>query len=366
MPEETTMIALTGGPCGGKTTGLCYLQEKLSDYGFHVLIVPESATLLMNMGITPKGNVFPLEDFQRSVMNIALFLEEDLRNEVNNSNAQKNVILCDRGIMDIKAYCPDHLFERLMEERGLSREEIFGRYKAIFHLKSAALGAEKYYTYENNQHRFETLAEAKLADERTLQTWLGHPKLRIFDNSTGFEGKMKRLLQACCRELSIPAPLEIERKFLVNYVDLKALSVPHQEIDIEQIYLNPQSPDEEVRIRKRGHQGGFTYYHTTKKMVREGVRIEEEYAISKEAYMQSRQHQLPGTVVLKKKRSCFVYQNQYFELDVLQDPHKGLTLLEIELTDERDDVTIPNFISVEKEVTGDKSFSNHSLAHVVV
>ena len=43
-------ICITGGPCGGKTTGLAYLAEKLREEGYNVLLVPEAATLIANGG----------------------------------------------------------------------------------------------------------------------------------------------------------------------------------------------------------------------------------------------------------------------------------------------------------------------------
>lgn len=43
-------FCITGGPCGGKTTGLSYLSEKLREEGYEVLIVPEAATMIASGG----------------------------------------------------------------------------------------------------------------------------------------------------------------------------------------------------------------------------------------------------------------------------------------------------------------------------
>ena len=43
-------VALTGGPCAGKTTALATLTDKLGTLGYKVLIVPEAATLMMKGG----------------------------------------------------------------------------------------------------------------------------------------------------------------------------------------------------------------------------------------------------------------------------------------------------------------------------
>ena len=43
------MIALTGGPCGGKSTCLNQLVKRLQEHQFNVLIAPEMPTLLKQM-----------------------------------------------------------------------------------------------------------------------------------------------------------------------------------------------------------------------------------------------------------------------------------------------------------------------------
>lgn len=37
-------IVLTGGPCGGKSTGLSKIEQELTEKGYKVFIVPETAT----------------------------------------------------------------------------------------------------------------------------------------------------------------------------------------------------------------------------------------------------------------------------------------------------------------------------------
>lgn len=54
------------------------------------------------------------------------------------------------------------------------------RYIAIFHLVTAAEGAEKFYTLENNGIRIESIEEAREVDRRTCRAWIGHPKLYVF------------------------------------------------------------------------------------------------------------------------------------------------------------------------------------------
>lgn len=45
-------IALTGGPCAGKSTSLSMMQSWLSDRGYKVYTLPETATLMMKAGVS--------------------------------------------------------------------------------------------------------------------------------------------------------------------------------------------------------------------------------------------------------------------------------------------------------------------------
>jgi nucleoside-triphosphatase THEP1 len=50
--NSTQRIALTGGPCAGKTTILAQLTNVLENRGFGVLNIPEAATMMSTAGIS--------------------------------------------------------------------------------------------------------------------------------------------------------------------------------------------------------------------------------------------------------------------------------------------------------------------------
>ncbi len=356
-------IAVTGGPCGGKTTALPYITQKLSDRGWTPLIIPESPTLLMQGNLTPVFGVFSNKTFQRSVIETVLNLEHTFGNAARECNG-KPIIVCDRGIPDCRDYSPNGEYEEILKglSLGTHTEVRDGRYGAVFHLRSAAVGAEEFYSLATNSVRRETPAEARERDEQTLRSWMGHPHLRVIDNSTDFAGKLKRLDRHICSFLGIPVPLEIERKYLCQ--PTVELPVPHQSVHIEQVYL--LSPDEntEIRVRRRGADGSYVYFRTEKRSVRPGVRVETESFIDEREYLMSIRFQLPNTRVIKKMRTCFLYNEQYFELDCIDTRNGTIFLLEIELTEENDAVILPPFIKVIKEVTGDEQFSNRWLAKI--
>jgi hypothetical protein len=53
--------------------------------------------------------------------------------------------------------------------------------------------AEPFYTTSNNTARKETIEEAAALDFKLISSWVGHKHLKIFDNSTDFQGKVERV-----------------------------------------------------------------------------------------------------------------------------------------------------------------------------
>jgi hypothetical protein len=90
------------------------------------------------------------------------------------------VLLCDRATYDGKAYLSDEKWNTVLRERRVTEEELRdGRYNAVFHLVTAADGAEAYYTLENNTARSETPEQARELDKRGQRAWLGHPHMYV-------------------------------------------------------------------------------------------------------------------------------------------------------------------------------------------
>lgn len=353
---EIPRIVITGGPCAGKTTGLAYISEKLADRGFYPLIVPEVPTLLMLGNATPKA--YSEEVFQRGVVKLMHEMEE-VWDGIGRSRPELNpVLVCDRGIPDCPPYMRPDTYEGILRDLtlGSATEVRDRRYKGAIHLRSVAYDKPELYTTANNAARRENVDEARSRDEQTLAAWVGHPHLRVVDNSTDFEGKLHRLDQELCSILGIPVPLEIENKYRCAPVRFEDIPQPCQRIEIEQHYLLGQKGG---RIRKRGQHDSFVYFRTQKVDVRPGVRIETEDFITAEEYRVSLRFTEKG---LRKERWCFVWENQYFELDLI--PQKGglLYLLELELTQEQQRVRLPPFLTIEAEVSHDPAYSNYHLA----
>ena len=360
---EITKIVITGGPCAGKTTAMSWIQSNFTKMGYTVLFVPETATELITGGVAPwtcGSNVA----YQKCQMQLQLEKEKIFEQGAASMLVEKVLIVCDRGALDNKAYMTDLDFSCVLEALGCNEVDLRDNYDAVFHLVTAAKGAEKFYTTANNAARTETVEQAAALDDKLIAAWTGHPHLRIIDNATDFEDKLKRLIVEISSFLGEPEPYEIERKFLIEYPDVSALEkLPNcQRVEIIQTYLIAAS-GEESRVRQRGIDGNYVYFQTTKKKVTEVKRIEVERRLSKDEYLQLLMDADPTCRPIRKTRYCLTYDNQYFEIDVYPF-WKDKAILEIELADESTEIRFPAQIKVIAEVTEDDSYKNAALAKI--
>lgn len=185
-------FVITGGPSAGKTTGLSKLDRVFTDRGYKVIIVAETATEVILSGINP--NELPLVEFQRVIIERGINKEKTVR-RVAKFFDKDVIIFYDRGLLDSKAYMEHKDFVTILKKHHLTEVEARDRYDAVFHMVTAAIGAQEYYTNQNNKARSETLEQAIETDKKTRNVWLGHPHLRIIDNSTGFGEKINRLIE---------------------------------------------------------------------------------------------------------------------------------------------------------------------------
>ena len=360
---EITKIVITGGPCAGKSTAMSWVQNAFTQMGYIVLFVPETATELITGGVAP-WTCGTNGEYQKCQLRLQLDKEKVFEQAAKTMDAGKVLIVCDRGALDNKAYMDSLEFAQVLEFLGTNEIELRDNYDAVFHLVTAAKGAEEFYTTANNSARTETVDEAATLDDKLISAWTGHPHLRVIDNSSNFEDKMKRLIAEISSFLGEPEPFEIERKFLIEYPDIKWLeSIPNcQRIEIIQTYLKSDN-DDEVRVRQRGIDGHYIYFQTTKRKVSDIKRVEIERRLSESEYIRLLMNADTTRRQIRKDRYCLTYENQYFEIDVYPF-WNDKAIAEIELSDENADIKFPKQIKVIKEVTDDESYKNASLAKI--
>ena len=146
--------------------------------------------------------------------------------------------------------------------------------------------------------------------------------------------------------------LEIERRFLIKNDNWKKFIT--KKIFIEQGYLSKSLDDWIIRIRFTGKD----YKIALKKHIESFTNFEFEYSIPSkdgEIIMSN----LSNTI--KKERFYLEVEKKSWIIDCFKEKNFPLEIAEIELTNEKEDLSLPSFVS--KEITGLKYFSNFSLAN---
>lgn len=157
------------------------------------------------------------------------------------------------------------------------------------------------------------------------------------------------------------AALEVERKFLVESVPTGL--VPDGEREIVQGYLASEPNGEEVRLRWTRRNGQVSYVRTLKQG-RGLDREEQEQEIEAVAFV--RLWALTSGRRIYKTRRLYRLavepSGPMLELDWFDGRLKGLIVAEVEFPDqiEASGFSAPGWFG--REVTGDRSFSNHALA----
>ncbi|WFB06198.1 hypothetical protein LRS74_03415 [Streptomyces sp. LX-29] len=158
--------------------------------------------------------------------------------------------------------------------------------------------------------------------------------------------------------------MEIERKFLLaappdpGHPVLSAA----RRVQLEQIYLSV-GPAGEERIRHWRCGGTERFFHTLLTPLRPGVRTIDEREIGPEAYARLRRRGDPCRQPVVKERWLFDWRGRLFELDIIHEPAtRACRILEVQLDKERQQVALPEFLLIDREVTGHPAFSNADIA----
>ncbi|MBR2571783.1 MAG: AAA family ATPase [Clostridia bacterium] len=353
-------IVITGGPCAGKTTAMSWIQNNMPSRGYRVLFVPETATELIGGGVAPWTCGTNL-DYQKCQVRLQKTKEELFEQAARTMPVDKVLIVCDRGMLDNKAYMTDAEFREALSSIGVSEVEMRDQYDAVFHLVTAAKGQED--AYAKSAVRVESIPQAIELDDKLLACWNGHPHLRVIDNSTDFEKKLERLLAEINAFLGEPELLEIERSYLIEYPDVEWLKHnPNcQRIEVVQTYLNPTQPGDERSIRQRGSDGHYIYFETIKRRIGNQQRVEIERRLTQDEYLGLMMEADPECRPIRKTRYCLSYNTQYFQIDLFpfwQDK----AIAEVELRRADDEIRFPKELHIIREVTGDSAYSNASMA----
>lgn len=170
------IVALTGGPGGGKTTLLEELRRDPA-WSERFVALPEAITLMGGTNIPPGERLF-----QRVMVHLQRALEDGLEGGLGAEDAR--TILCHRGSLDPLAYWLDRGWSReaFFAFTGTRLEDHYRRYAAVIHLVTAADGACSHYTKWPDAHRPEEIEDAVRLDRLLHRVWRDHPAYHRLDN----------------------------------------------------------------------------------------------------------------------------------------------------------------------------------------
>lgn len=363
------VIVLTGGPCGGKTTAKAHLKQVLPQFGITPVFIPEAATILLGSGIdVPR--LFSLEHnplkFQDILFQTQLGLEA--RMEQLAKLHSDTVLICDRGVFDGAAYVSQSDFEEMTSKHCFTLADLRSRYDLVIHLVTAADGATEFYNLDNSA-RVETQEQARELDAKLQSAWSGHSDLRIIPNirnnqQISFGEKMDWLVEEVMAFLGLPIPIQSQRKYLLSQdTNLMSLPVDCTRVEIRQTYLTEKDGVERRVSRWSYGANDPIYFYTEKEAIGKGslYRFRREDQITPDDYILLLGQRDRNRQEISKSRYCFVWDHQYFNVDVFRQPD-SLFLLEVQTSRVRQEVVIPDFLDVIREVTDDPSYLNASIA----
>lgn len=189
-------IALTGGPCAGKTSVVENVAKMLEEEGYYVITIPETAASLIKSKMPPQGSKKHALKFQELVL-LAQTTKEQITKAYcqsiidNNEELLKEkkgiIILCDRGIIDNRAYLSQRDYDNLLKQYQYNELEILDTYDLVINLISTATAKPE--EYKLNGIRYEKVEDAAKRDELTSGSWLLHRNLKVIMPTDTIEEK---------------------------------------------------------------------------------------------------------------------------------------------------------------------------------
>lgn len=147
--------------------------------------------------------------------------------------------------------------------------------------------------------------------------------------------------------------IEIERKFLVQSEEFKAISFAKNEIS--QGYLN-SNPERTVRVRIKGNQGYLTIKGKGNETGMSRLEWEMEIPVDEAKMLLN----LCENGLISKMRYEVKFGNHVYEVDEFFGENEGLVLAEIELKSEQEAFEKPDWLG--EEMTNNEKYYNSYLS----
>ncbi len=342
-------IVLTGGPCAGKTQVFEALKKHLSQKNIKLIAVAETATELITGGIKPY-EAEKIMDFQDIVYSLQKCKEEVAQKALSINNGEDScVILFDRAIIDNKAYLPNQDdFDYLLAKYNDNEISLLDSYDYVINLFSLAACEDGVYDLSSNEARFESTEEAKDLDQRTIEAWIGHKNIKVFNSFPTLEEKLEAVIGHVDNILNGTVTKNIQTYYVDRgnsdfsmYNDNNSKT-----IGIREIYLkNDKNPDLNPVIIESTYKGNKSYQFA--------IRRENEDTIEdiyhKQITLQKRR-ELLATLgikgVIERTELTFVEAKQPYKVNF----YKDFTTLEVEENTQNKKLEIPANIVINGKI----------------
>lgn len=382
MKKRVFTIAITGGPCAGKTTLLDKIRREASTIpNVKVFFAKEAATVVKHSGISfmdAGGD----STFQELIIAEQLTAESRAFMVANkyaeNHPDEKVIIICDRGIMDGEAYFDSPSdFAKILLKSALTKKIVYDRYDAVVCMRSAAIGAREFYTTMDGTPRDETPDEAAALDKKVCAAWRNHPNYVEVDNSFNFYEKLDRAMARIFSVADIELPKEVCKRYVVEMPSMHAIILKSSCMSLytDQIFFlkeNDENAFSAVKIRRAGENS--TYYLSnqrwdkvkhpeTGEMVEAAV-VDTVYCIPEKEFVHSLS-EIDSSIKIMEKitYSFYIGSSVHCELDMYacNKTHAYLSAYLDADTPENREIIAKNF-KIVREVTYNKEFSDHGIA----
>lgn len=194
--KKPILIAITGGPCAGKSSLEDALRRKYTGCADVIFQwASETATDLHAEGLVFDESY----DTQKTILETQAAREYSAiahASRISYHTGAVPLIVCDRDILDTKAYGDSTVAEALLSEyAGGDTSWLYERYDLVLHMTCVAVDAPELYTCANNPARKEKdPAEAATLDTRLWEAYAPCPNHIRLNNSNTLDRKIEKAI----------------------------------------------------------------------------------------------------------------------------------------------------------------------------
>lgn len=300
LQPQPTVIAIEGGPCGGKSTLLAEVERQAEESKRPVVIVHEVATPhigeLRKKGISvpelAQNNRPEYVQFQQGILEGIVAEIESKKAEYQGTNT---IIIMDR--CDIGAYVTPDEHKRILKNMGKEVAPLHEYVDQVYYLPSVACeDSAKYAALKNtNTKRYEDAEAAIATCQANLWSVAAHPELHVAWGGD-FGEKMRRIARSI-----LQPELEGEIKQAVSHPDAVGILSESEVLCMHGIYQSYHKLDgQEFRLRQQTSLGARHFFLTIKHGTG-ALRTEIQRSITAEEYGLLRQSPQLGNELYKTR-----------------------------------------------------------------